>query len=318
MQSLWMLFASFAFSVMAMAVKLASQEYSIAEIVMYRGLVGVIALYLFARWQGHTLKTNLPWAHLWRGVVGVVSLWLWFVAISKLPLATAVTLNYMSPIWLASFLFIAAWWRGESRFAWGLVVAILSSSFGVVLLLQPSFHAEQWLGGAMALASSVLAALAYLEVRRLGRLGEPEYRVVYYFSISNVLAGLLGCILVAPSSTEIFHQHSWRGFGLLLAVGVFATSAQMAMTRAYRVGNALIVANLQYTGIVFSSLWGILIWGDRLSWLSWLGIFIILASGSIATYYNTRNNMRGTVAANSATASTAKAAPAPAPIATEL
>lgn len=316
MQSLWMLFASLAFSVMAMAVKLASEEYSTAEIVMYRGLVGMISLYLLARWQGNTLKTNLPWAHLWRGVVGVVSLWLWFSSISKLPLATAMTLNYMSSIWLASFIFIAAWWRGESRFAWGLLAAILASACGVVLLLRPSFHAEQWLGGVMALASSVLAALAYLEVRRLGRLGELEYRVVYYFSISNFVAGLLGCILTADSSTEIFHQHSWRGFALLLAVGAFATSAQMAMTRAYRLGNALIVANLQYTGIVFSSFWGILIWGDQFGWQSWLGISIILASGSIATYYNTRNNMRGRVAATTAPASTA--ARAPDPVATEL
>jgi S-adenosylmethionine uptake transporter len=231
------------------------------------------------------------------------------------------TLNYMSPIWLATFLFIAAWWRGQSRFAWGLVLAILTSSGGVVLLLRPTFHADQWLGGLMALASSVFAAMAYLEVRRLGRMGEPEFRVVYYFSLSNVVAGLIGCVLTAPTSRELFHHHSWHGLGLLLTVGAFATGAQMAMTRAYRLGNALIVANLQYTGIVFSSIWGIVVWGDQLGWQSWLGMAVILGSGSIATYYNTRNSMRGTVTtapapivATIATSSTS----APDPIATEL
>ncbi len=324
MQSLWMLIAAFGFSVMAMAVKLAADQYSIAEIVMYRGLIGVLSLYALARWQGNRLSTQLPWAHLWRGVVGVFSLWLWFVAISKLPLATAMTLNYMSPIWLATFLFIAAWWRGQSRFAWGLALAILTSSAGVVLLLRPTFHADQWLGGLMALASSVFAAAAYLEVRRLGRLGEPEFRVVYYFSASNVAAGLIGCVLTAPNSRELFHQHSWHGLGLLLTVGAFATGAQMAMTRAYRLGSALIVANLQYTGIVFSSIWGILVWGDQLGWQSWLGMAVILGSGSIATYYNTRNNMRGTVAAAPIAVSTAvstvaaTSASPPDPIATEL
>ena len=76
---------------------------------------------------------------------------------------------------------------------------------------------------------------------------------------------------------------------LLATIGVTATMAQMAMTRAYRLGKTLVTANLQYTGIVFSSFWGILIWGDLLSWLGWLGIIVILLSGLTATYYNTRN-----------------------------
>jgi S-adenosylmethionine uptake transporter len=60
------------------------------------------------------------------------------------------------------------------------------------------------------------------------------------------------------------------------------------MTRAYRLGNTLVTANLQYTGIVFSSLWGILIWSDVLGWYGWLGITMILASGIAATWFNTR------------------------------
>lgn len=65
--------------------------------------------------------------------------------------------------------------------------------------------------------------------------------------------------------------------------------AQVAMTRAYRLGNTLVTANLQYTGILFSSAWEVLIWGDVLNWSAWLGIAVILASGFAATYYNVRN-----------------------------
>jgi S-adenosylmethionine uptake transporter len=71
-------------------------------------------------------------------------------------------------------------------------------------------------------------------------------------------------------------------------IGLCATLGQIFMTRAYRLGKLLVTANLQYTGIVFSSIWGILIWGDVLNWISWLGIAIILASGVIATFYNAR------------------------------
>jgi S-adenosylmethionine uptake transporter len=66
----------------------------------------------------------------------------------------------------------------------------------------------------------------------------------------------------------------------------------MAMTRAYRVGKVLVVANLQYTGIVFSSVWGMLLWGDRFDWHVWLGIGVILASGIAATFYNNRGAAR--------------------------
>ena len=77
---------------------------------------------------------------------------------------------------------------------------------------------------------------------------------------------------------------------LLLAIGLTASVAQIAMTRAYRLGAMLVTANLQYTGIVFSSIWGMLIWDDRLVLSGWLGIIIILASGVAATFYNVRAN----------------------------
>ncbi len=290
MQSLWMLFASFVFAIMGVCVKLASDLYSTAEIVMYRGLIGVfVMLCVMLQMQG-TLKTDLPWQHVWRGVIGVIALWMWFFSFSMLPLATAMTLNYMSPIWIAVIIFAVNWWRQQNRFEWALAAAIIMSSIGVVLLLQPSIHASQWPGAASAIGSGMLAAFAYLQVRNLGRLGEPEYRVVFYFSVTSVGAGLIGIVLRATTAeVVVWHPHCTKGLLLLFAIGVCATVAQMAMTRAYRLGKTLVTANLQYTGIVFSSIWGIIIWGDVFGWISWLGIGVILISGIAATFYNARN-----------------------------
>jgi S-adenosylmethionine uptake transporter len=292
MQSLWMLFASFMFAIMGVCVKLASDLYSTSEIVMYRGMTGVLFLAALIRLQGGTFKTPLPWHHVWRGIVGITALWLWFYAIGKLPLATATTLNYMSPIWIAAILFAAGLWRGQKKFEWGVTAAILASFIGVTMLLQPAFQADQWFSGLMGLCSGVLSAFAYLQVKKLGQMGEPEYRVVFYFSVTGIVAGLLGA-LAGPgfmgNDEVIWHAHSGIGIALLLGVGMTATVAQMAMTRAYRLGNTLVTANLQYTGIIFSSFWGILLWDDVLSWLGWLGIALILVSGLAATYYNTRS-----------------------------
>ena len=294
MASLWMLFAAFLFSVMGACVKLASSTYSISEIVMYRGLIGVVMLALLVHHRGGSLRTAFPLEHAWRGVVGVVSLWLWFYGISKLPLATAVTLNYMSPIWMAAFLFCAGWWHSKDHVEWPLVGAILLSFVGVTLVLQPAFEAKQWLGAATTLFSGMLSAAAYLQVRRLSQLGEPEYRVVFYFAIMNLLAGLIGCATTAADpSIDTWHALDLRGGLLMLTMGVSATLAQMAMTRAYGVGNTLVVANLQYTGIIFSSVWGMMLWGDRFDWHVWLGMAVILGSGLAVTYYNTRRTERG-------------------------
>jgi len=299
MQSLWMLFASFMFAIMGVCVKLASEEFTTSELVFYRGVVGILVLGIAIRAQGGSFRTTMPYAHLWRGVVGVVSLWLWFYSIGKLPLATAMTLNYMAPIWIAVWLFAMGWWHAKNQIKWPLLAAVGLSFVGVTLLLQPAFHANLLTPALVALSSSLLSAMAYLQVRKLGLAGEPENRVVFYFAVMNLVAGVAGNYVFARSGGAVWHPiNTTHGALLLLGIGICATSAQIAMTRAYRLGNTLVVANLQYTGIVFSSVWGVLVFGDVFSWHSWAGIGIILASGIAATFYNTRNTERGKAIAN--------------------
>jgi drug/metabolite transporter (DMT)-like permease len=294
MPSLWMLFASFAFAAMGAGVKLASEFYTTSELLFYRGLIGAVILFALVRHRGGSFRTAFPKEHLFRSAVGVTSLWLWFFAIGKLPLATAMTLNYMAPIWMAAGLFLAGWWSRTSTVEWPLVLAVGASFFGVTLVLQPAVESNQWLGGLAGVCSSVISAMAYMQVRKLGQMGEPEYRVVFYFSLTTMLAGLAGVLAGDGKPGGMpFHGHSEGGALLLLGIGAAALMAQMAMTRAYRVGKVLVVANLQYTGIVFSSLWGLMLWGDRFNWTVWAGIGVILASGIAATFYNTRKTARG-------------------------
>ena len=308
-----MLFASFVFAIMGVCVKLASTQYSTTEIVMYRGLTGALFLAAYIQLQHGSFRTAFGWHHLTRGAIGVTALWLWFYSISLLPLATAMTLNYMAPIWMAAILFASGWWRGGTRFEWRLVAAILTSFLGVTMLLRPAIHADQTVGALVGVVSGMLSALAYLQVKQLGQLGEPEYRVVFYFSVTGTVAGMLGTVVGSHFIADPhfgWHAHDARGVLLLAAIGALATMAQMAMTRSYRLGKTLVTANLQYSGIVFSSVWGILVWGDVLSWMGWLGIVIILLSGLAATYYNTRNAKPGAVALQDA-AATSPASPPP-------
>ena len=291
MQSLWMLFAAFFFAVMGVCVKFASAVYSTSELIAYRGLISAAIIVPLVLVQGGTLRTALPWHHLWRGVVGVISLWLWFYAFNALPLAMVMTLNYTAPIWIAAILMAVGWWRGTRNGEWALTAAIVVSFTGVVMLLQPAVHSDQWRSALMALASGFISALAYLQVRKLGHMGEPEYRIVFYFSLTTIAAGLLSG-LTGPAlfgaNPLVWHAHTSSGLMLLLAMGVSATVAQIAMTRAYRLGKTMVTANLQYTGIIFGSLAGILLWDDKLGWLGWSGIAVIMASGIAATFLGTQ------------------------------
>ena len=103
-QALWMVAAALFFATMAVCVKIASAWFTSAELVFYRGMLGMLLLWLLARSRGVSLATAYPGMHAWRSLVGVVSLAAWFYAIAKLPLATAMTLNYMSSLWIAAFL----------------------------------------------------------------------------------------------------------------------------------------------------------------------------------------------------------------------
>lgn len=293
MAALWMLFASFAFAAMGAAVKLASDFYTTSEIVMYRGLVGAVILLITVVARGLTLRTRFPREHLVRSIVGVSSLWLWFYAIGKLPLATAVTLNYMAPIWIAAGLLCLGWWHRKNHVEWPLIVAIIMSFVGVTLALQPAFEMNEWMGAVAGLVSSIISAMAYMQVRKLGQMGEPEYRVVFFFSLTTTIVGLTGTL--SSGGVQALHAHTMHSGLLVFAVGFCGLLGQMAMTRAYRTGTVLVVANLQYTGIIFSSLWGMFLWSDHFAPVVWLGMGVILVSGVAATFYNTRSTARGAV-----------------------
>ncbi len=272
-----MILASFLFATMSVCVKLASDLYATGEIVFYRGMVGALALAIITWRQGGTLRTSVPGMHFWRSLSGVLALGLWFYAIGNLPLATAMTLNYMSSVWMALFLIGGAVMLGTSRVDGRLIATVLLGFGGVALILRPTIEENQLWHGLIGLLSGMLAATAYLQVTALGRAGEPVYRIVFYFSLGGMLLGALSTAWTG------FHAHSWRGAALLLAVGVFATVAQMLMTRAYSTGKMLVNASLQYLGIAFSFVYGVLLFNDKITWMALLGMLFIVCSGLAAT-----------------------------------
>jgi drug/metabolite transporter (DMT)-like permease len=116
----------------------------------------------------------------------------------------------------------------------------------------------------------------------LGKIGEPESRTVFYFAVGSVVAGGAGMAAGGVSPWD------WQHAPWLLAVGLLATLGQLCMTRAYSRGATLVVANLQYFGIVFGAIYSVTLFGDPISPAGWAGMALIVASGIGATVLRAR------------------------------
>ncbi|RYF43061.1 MAG: DMT family transporter [Comamonadaceae bacterium] len=284
-----MLLAAFFFATMAVCVKISSEWFNSAELVFYRGLIGMLFMWLLARSRAVSLRTAYPGMHAWRSLVGVISLGAWFYAIAYLPLATAMTLNYMSSVWVAAFLIggvLMAWnprTGSASALQQGpLVLTVLAGFAGVVMMLRPTIEQNQVFAGVIGLLSGLTAAFAYMQVMALGKLGEPELRTVFYFAVGSAVAGALAMAITGVS------PWNWQHALWLIPVGLLASLGQLCMTRAYSQGATLVVANLQYSGIVFGAAYSVVLFGDSIPLLGWAGMALICASGIAATVLRSR------------------------------
>ena len=288
MQALWMLLGAAFFATMGVCVKLGAAHFNSSELVFYRGLVGLVFIGVVARQQRVSLRTRYPGMHLWRGFIGVIALSAWFYAIAHLPLATAMTLNYMSSVWVAAFLVggsLISWTPGQGRSPWSqgpLVLTVLAGFLGVILMLRPTMAQNQIFAGLVGLMSGFCSAFAYMQVMALGRIGEPETRTVFYFALGTLVAGAVGMLFAGVSDWD------WAHAVWLLPVGIFASLGQLCMTRAYSQGAGLVVANLQYSGIVFSALYSLWLFDDDIPLIGWAGMALIIASGMLATLLRAR------------------------------
>ncbi|MES2500838.1 MAG: DMT family transporter [Pseudomonadota bacterium] len=270
--SFWMLVAAFGFAIMGALVKLGASKFSSAELVFYRSVFGLAVIYAYIFAKKLPLATPVMGKQMSRGLVGFASLVLFFYAIAHLPLATAVTLNYTSAMFLAFLMPLMLHEKPKPI----LYAMILLGFIGVVLLLKPSFARQDLIAGAVGLSSGFGAAFAYVHVKQLGNLGEPDWRTVFYFTLISTIAS--GIWMLLQTYTALI----WQDLPILLGLGTSATIAQLAMTRAYRTGKTLTVASLAYTTVIFASLFGVLFWQETLSLSEYIAIGIIIVSGIIS------------------------------------
>lgn len=263
-----------AFSVMALCVKIATETLPPFQIVFFRSFFGMMMVLPFLRRRKSPFWGTERVKLVARGVSGCLALLLHFYTISKLELGLAVMLNYTAPIF-AVILGVFLLKEKPGLSVWGLILLAFA---GVVLLNSQSgmtWRPEVW----MALVSSVFAAIAYVSIRTI-RHRESPYTVIFYFTMISTVGSLFFC-------------HGWKWPDLnewLLTAGVviFSFYGQLWMTTSLRRAPSYLVTPFQYLHPVLSFGYGWVLWGNPVTFRIGTGVFLIILSGSLISYFETR------------------------------
>jgi drug/metabolite transporter (DMT)-like permease len=259
----FMLVSTFSFSLMQLCVKFLP-HLPAHELILFRSIISlVLSLGFLVPKRINPLGNNRRLL-LMRGFFGMMALSLFFLTLQELPLASAVTIQYLSPIFTS---IIAIFILGERmRGRQWLFIAI---AFAGVVVLKGFDERVSTPYLLLGIASSLFAGAAYNCVRLLKDSDHPVV-VVFYFPLvaTPVMAVLSYFEWVTPVGTD------WVW---LLLLGVFTQVGQLYMTKALQAEKANLVTSMKYLGAVYALVYGYFLFDETYDLLSLLGIVLVLA-----------------------------------------
>ena len=212
-----------------------------------------------------------------RGFSGTVALLLYFYSIQTLPLASAVTLQYLSPIF--SIFFAYVWLKENLSKA---DVFLFFVAFLGVYMIKGFDVRVTTMGAIIAVSGAVLAGVAYTMVRKLKDTDHPIV-VIFYFPLVTIP-------LVGPFAIYYWQwPRSLEDWLATIGVGVFTHMAQYTMTLGYQGGPMKFVSLYKYVGVIIAIFAGYLFFDEGINWQSFVGMFIILASLVLSNYWRTKS-----------------------------
>ena len=262
----YILLSSLFFALMAAAVKFLG-DMPTAEKIFFRNLVGIFVAFGLVKKTGSSLTGNNKKLLVLRSIFGLLGIAAYFYALANMKLSDAVILNKMSPFFVMVF---AALFLKEN-ITKKQIIALVTAALGALLVIRPGFDSNL-IPSLIALMSSVFAGIAYTIVRQL-RKTDSAATVVFYFSLFSTLAMIpfmLSGSFVIPTAVQAL---------ALLALGLFATAAQLFMTNAYRHAEAGELSIYTYANIVFSSIFGLVLFQEIPDLFSVFGAVLIISAG---------------------------------------
>ena len=265
----WMLAAVAVLCLMDACMKQLSTHYPPMQVAALRGMVGLpLVLVWAATTVGLRSLLHVHWPlHLARGVLGIAFLSCFVVGLRELPLSTAYAITFVGPLLVTAMAVPLLGERVGPR-RW---TAIAIGLLGVLVVLRPGGEGMVSRGGLFVLFATVCYAASVITVRMLAQRDSAQSLVFWFLAMVALGAGLLAW----PDWVPVRAQDAW----LLAGIAVTGTLGQVALTQAFRLGEASQVAPLEYTALVWVLLLDLLVWGVLPDAMTWVGMAIIVASG---------------------------------------
>ncbi len=266
---LWMLVAVALFGLMDAGLKLLAPHYPPLQVAALRG---ASALPLVLIWSLATiglrglLRVHWP-LHLLRGALGVAMMAGFVYGLRSMPLTTAYAITFVAPL-LVTAMAVPILGEKVGPRRW---TAIFIGLIGVLVVLRPTGQGMLTLGGLAVLLAAVCYAGAAITVRLLAQRDSTQAMVFWLMLILTVAGGALSWHEWAP----IRPGHGW----IILGIGIVGTLAQVALTEAFRRGEASLVAPLEYTALIWGVMLDVTLWGVLPDNVTWAGAGIIVVSG---------------------------------------
>lgn len=257
--------------VMFALVKLAAAHgVHLVESLFWRQLAGLpaVILWLWSVGKLHEVRTSNPAAHAMRSGLGLCAMALNFAAMTMLPMAEATTISFASPIF-ATMLAALLLAEPTGKYRWG---AVGLGFAGVLLAMRPG-TASHGIGPWIALAGALLTAAVLIQLRRMSK-SESAGAIVFWFSLATLVPLGIGMLFFAKDHDAI----SWA---IVAGLAVCGAVGQLLLTSAMRHASVATVATMDYSGLIWSVLFGYLIFDTLPGPGTWIGAPIIIAAGLI-------------------------------------
>ena len=265
---LWMLLAAFCSQFVNAGIKYLADSIHPFEIVFFRMFFGLL---LFIPWILRVglggMRTQRPWLHLGRGALQVISMFMFFTAVTMIPIADAAALSLTTPVVVVlGAILILGERAGLDRW-----IAVAAGLAGALIILRPGL-APVSLGAVLVLLSVVASAEIRIAAKILLRTDTPAALVCYLTLVVTPLA-LIGAVFfwTWPSLLEL---------AVLAGMGGFATLAHFSLAKAYRHADISLLEPLGFTALIWAALLGYLAFGEAPSLWTWIGGAVIVAAAT--------------------------------------
>lgn len=266
---LLMLAAVLMFALMDAGLKLLSAHYPPLQVATLRGLssLPLVTMWVLATVPARSLlRVHWP-LHLLRGALGVAMMAGFVYGLRTMPLSTAYAITFVAPLLVTAM----AGPLLNEKVGGARWIAIAIGLVGVLVILRPTGEGMLTGGGLAILIAAICYALGAITVRMLAQRDSTQAMVFWFV----VLLSLGAWLLALPAWKPLQSSHLW----IIAGVGVSGSLAQVALTEAFRRGEASLIAPLEYTALVWGVVLDVALWSVLPDGVTWIGAGIIVASG---------------------------------------